>query len=94
VTYLDNEIVLLSRRAEGLVWRSRNRRLVEYFKVLVNGGLGSDELINRAVALVSWRDGPMLPRLYVARPLLGNGAVLIVFMRICIGQAFGRHLHF
>jgi hypothetical protein len=75
---------------------------VEYFKVLVNGGLGSDELINRAVALlvallvalVSWRDGPMLPRLYVARPLLGNGAVLIVFMRICIGQAFGRHLHF
>ena len=37
---------------KGWFGDQERRRLVEYFKVLVNGGLGSDELISRAVALL------------------------------------------
>lgn len=71
-------------------------RLVEYFKRLVNSGLGNNDLINRAVALlVTLVELMCRPHVAeaVARPLLGNGSVLIVFIRICIGQAFNRHLH-
>jgi len=92
-TYLDNQIVFLSRRAEGLVWRSRKTKVRGIFHVLsqpVCGLGGCDNLISRAVAPLARLVRHPHASEAVASALLGNGSVDLV--DICI-QAFRRHFH-